>query len=79
MQSNLAEVARLAVEAEINLLKAGGIPLDKIVGARTQAIHDFVLLSGDATERTENVGPDEFAKYLHGAWDAYTEEREKAE
>lgn len=56
----LATIAELGARAEIEMLNKaiagkGETRLGEIVGARTRAIHDLALLSGDATERTELV------------------------
>lgn len=37
------------------------------------------LLSGQATSRTESVGPDEFTAYLKGHWDAYQQQGTETE
>lgn len=53
MVTQLAEVARKAVAKELEVLAQESPSLDKIVGARTRAIHDLQLLTGAATGRTE--------------------------
>lgn len=48
----LAE-AEQAVEIELGMLESA--PLRDLVGARTRAIHDLQLLSGEATQRVEDL------------------------
>jgi ribosomal protein S6 len=54
MQELLAEIADTAAKKELSVLADEAPSLEKIVGARTRAIHDLQLLSGGATSRTEH-------------------------
>lgn len=51
----LATIAELAARAEIQMIQDGKASLSELVGARTRALHDLQLLSGDATERFDSV------------------------
>ena len=55
MLDSLAEIATKAAAAELDRIAGSKASLHEIVGARTRAIHDLQLLSGDATSRTESV------------------------
>ena len=77
MTDALSEVAETAVAEELRILVSGEASLDKVVGARTRAIHDLQLLGGGPTGRTEVTTPDQFAAYLLGAREAY--DAQKAE
>jgi hypothetical protein len=71
MTGLLAEVAETAIGEELRILMSGEATLEKVVGARTRAIHDLQLLGGEATSRSEITTPDQFASYLLGAREAF--------
>lgn len=52
MVEQLAAIATTAAAKELAVLNEDSPSLDKIVGARTRAIHDLQLLTGLATGRT---------------------------
>lgn len=58
MVETLAQVAERAAAKELERLAGSKASLHEIVGARTRAIHDLQLLSGDPTTRTETVAKD---------------------
>jgi hypothetical protein len=51
----LATIAELAGREEIRMIQSGRVKLYELVGARTRALHDLQLLTGQATERPEIV------------------------
>lgn len=51
----LSEIADTAAKKELEVLADESPSLEKIVGARTRAIHDVQLLSGQATQRVERI------------------------
>lgn len=51
MTSLLTAIAELAARTEIEFLNSRNASLSEVVGARTRAIHDLQLLSGQATAR----------------------------
>lgn len=55
MVETLAQIAETAAQKELQVLASESPSLDKIVGARTRAIHDLQLLTGAATGRTETI------------------------
>ena len=58
LAAKLLEVAECAAAVELDRIADGSASLHEIVGARTRAIHDMQLLSGEATARTEHQAPD---------------------
>lgn len=58
MVERLAEIASAASEAELRRIAGEKATLHEIVGARTRAIHDLQLLSGEATGRHETRSTD---------------------
>ncbi len=55
MTELLAEVAELGSIRQIEILASDDAKLYEITGAVTRAIHDLQLLSGEATDRAEQV------------------------
>lgn len=55
MIETLADIATKAAAKELAILANEHPSLDKVVGARTRAIHDLQLLTGAATGRTETI------------------------
>jgi hypothetical protein len=49
----LGELAEVAAEREFTLLARDDATLRDVVGVRTRAIHDLLLLAGEATSRAE--------------------------
>lgn len=64
----LTTIAEKAAARELKLIE--GAELREVVGARTRAIHDAELLSGQATERHEEVGAVQ-DEVLREAWERH--------
>lgn len=56
LAGRLLDLAEQASELEFDLVKTAG--LRDVVGARTRAIHDHQLLTGQATGRVEHAAPE---------------------
>lgn len=69
----LTTIAELGADIELELLETGEVSLRDVVGARTRAIHDLQLLTGEATGRTETRQVDDLDREIerllagHGA------------
>lgn len=56
--AKLRQIAELGADIELAMLESGEVSLRDVVGARTRAIHDLQLLSGEPTERAETLDRD---------------------
>jgi transposase-like protein len=56
---------------EVHFAEAQADALNNFGKTVKELLDKAELLSGQATTRTETVGPDEFTSYLKGAWDVF--------
>lgn len=64
MTKLLTSGAKLAAGKAIKKMQTDNIELPALVGMFTRSIHDLMLLSGEATTRTELIDPEERARQV---------------
>lgn len=79
MQLALADIAETAAAKELSILTQGEPTLEKVVGARTRAIHDLQLLTGAATSRNENREVVEVRDHAESLIDRFKDKKQRDE